>query len=275
MVKGMPVALQLYSVREAMEADFEGTLRQVKDMGYEGVEFAGLYGRTPAAVRDLLAEIGLKAVSAHVPLDEILADIPGVLADYRTLGCRYIAVPWLAEERRPGHPGYAQCLEEIRMIGEEAERQEMTLLYHNHDFEFVMVDGRYALDRMYDSIPAGLLQTELDTCWVAVAGEDPAAYLEKYTSRAPVVHLKDYFMPGRKPQHMYELIGVDEEEGGKEEAVFEFRPVGYGMQDFPRILAAAGKAGARWVVVEQDNPSLGKTPLECARMSIDYLNSLQ
>ncbi len=82
-------------------------------------------------------------------------------------------------------------------------------------------------------------------------------------------------MPGRKPQHMYELIGADEEEGGKEEAVFEFRPVGYGMQDFPQILAAAGKAGARWVVVEQDNPSLGKTSLECARMSIDYLNSLQ
>lgn len=275
MVKGMPVALQLYSVRDALESDFEGTLRQVKDMGYEGVEFAGLYGRTPEAVRKLLEEIGLEAVSAHVPLDEMLADIPGVLSAYRSIGCRYVAVPWLDEERRPGYPGYARCLDGIRAIGEEAKRQGMTLLYHNHDFEFVLVDGVYALDRMYASIPADLLQTELDTCWVAVAGEDPCAYLEKYAGRAPVVHLKDYYMPGRKPKHMYELIGVEAEEAGGEDAVFEFRPVGYGMQDFPAILSSSQKAGARWVVVEQDNPSMGRSPLECARMSIEYLNTLK
>lgn len=151
----------------------------------------------------------------------------------------------------------------------------MTLLYHNHDFEFTKVDGAYALDRMYADIPAALLQTELDTCWVNVAGESPVAYLNKYAGRAPVVHLKDFVMPGKKPAHMYELIGVDDDGAPGEDEVFEFRPVGYGAQDFPAIIAAAAAAGAKWVVVEQDQPSLGKTSLECAALSIAYVNSLQ
>lgn len=99
----------------------------------------------------------------------------------------------------------------------------MTLLYHNHDFEFTKVDGAYALDRMYADIPAALLQTELDTCWVNVAGESPVAYLNKYAGRAPVVHLKDFVMPGKKPAHMYELIGVDDDGAPGEDEVFEFR----------------------------------------------------
>lgn len=69
---------------------------------------------------------------------------------------------------------------------------------------------------------------------MAVAGEDPCAYLEKYAGRAPVVHLKDYYMPGRKPKHMYELIGVEAEEAGREDAVFEFRPVGIRYAGFSR-----------------------------------------
>ena len=77
-----------------------------------------------------------------------------------------------------------------------------------------------------------------------------------------------------KPKHMYALIGVKEEETEKEEAVFEFRPVGAGLQDMPSILDASKKAGAGWVVVEQDEPSLGMSRLECAEMSINYLKTL-
>ena len=72
---------------------------------------------------------------------------------------------------------------------------------------------------------------------------------------------------------MYELIGIEDEQE-EEESTFEFRPVGYGQQDLPSILAAAKDAGAGWVVVEQDMPSMDKTPLECAEMSINYLKTL-
>lgn len=267
-----PIALQLYSVRDDLEKDFEGTLRKVKALGYEGVEFAGLYGRDPAAIRGLLAEIGLTAVSAHVPFVEMMADPEKVIGDYKTVGCSYVAIPYLTEEYRPGAEKFGEVIEGARVLGRAANACGLTLLYHNHDFEFEKIDGEYALDVLYREVPADLLQTELDTCWVRVAGEDPADYLRKYTGRAPVVHLKDFV--GGKQENMYELIGIESGKEEKKDEGFAFRPVGSGVQDFPAILKACGEVGAKWVVVEQDMPSLGKTPMECAEMSIQYLKTL-
>ena len=127
------------------------------------------------------------------------------------------------------------------------------------------------LDILYESVPADLLQTELDTCWVNVGGENPSDYIMKYAGRSPLVHLKDFV--GSKSENMYELIGIDKKAEGSAEA-FDFRPVGSGKQDFPSILAAAEKAGATWVAVEQDKPSLGLTSMECAEKSRVYLKSI-
>jgi sugar phosphate isomerase/epimerase len=267
----LPIALQLYSVRQDLEADFEGTLKKVKALGYDGVEFAGLYGRKAAEVSAMTSAIGLVPLSAHVPITEMLADPDGTMEEYRRIGCEFIAVPWLDEARRPGNAQYGSTVEEIKQLAGCARRHGLQLLYHNHDFEFVKIGGEYALDLLYESIPE--LMTEIDTCWVAVAGEDPARYVEKYAGRSPVVHLKDYYLPGKKPEKMYELIGA-ETKGSKDDGVFEFRPVGYGMQDFQRIMAAAEKAASRWFVVEQDMPSMGRTSLECAQMSMLYLKGL-
>ena len=263
----IPVALQLYSVREALQEDFEGTLKKAKAMGYEGVEFAGIYGKDVVQIKKMTDDIGLVPISAHVPVGDMLSDPDGTMEVYEQIGCKFITVPWLDEERRPGGTLYDDTVSGIKMLADCAKKHGLTLLYHNHDFEFTKIDGSYALDILYDNVPA--LMTELDTCWIGVAGEDPAHYVEKYTDRAPIVHLKDYYMPGKKPSRMYELIGKDTEDETKDD-IFEFRPLGYGVQDFPKIMAAAEKAGSKWCVIEQDNPSMGKTPLECARLSIDY-----
>ena len=271
----LPIALQLYSVRDDMKKDFKGTLTKVKEMGYQGVEFAGLFGHSPSQVKAMLDEIGLTPISAHVAIDEILADIPKVISDYRTVGCRFIAIPGLVEERRPGNPRYQQTIEDIKAIGEEANKQGLTLLYHNHDFEFKKLNGEYLLDILYKDIPEDLLKTQIDTCWANVGGEDPAEYLRKYKGRSPLVHLKDFVMPGKKPAKLYELIGVESEQTEDEQdKKFELRPLGYGVQDIPEILKAAAEAGAEWVIVEQDHPSMNKTPMECAKISIDFLKSL-
>ena len=275
MMTKLPIAIQLYSVRDDMAADFEGTLRKIKELGYDGVEFAGLFGRKPEYVRDLLKEIGLVPVSSHVAYVEMMADIEGVMSAYETIGTKYIAVPYMTEEYRPNAPKFDEAIEGMKALGKAAAAHGMTLLYHNHDFEFVKMGDEYGIDVMYSRIPADLLQTELDTCWVNVAGEDPAAFVLKYSGRAPVVHLKDFYMPAKKPEKMYALIGIDDgaAEEKKEEDSFGFRPVGYGAQNIPAIIEASEKAGAKWLVVEQDDPSLGKTPMECAKMSIDYLQS--
>lgn len=268
-----PIALQLYSVRDDLEKDFEGTLRKVKAMGYEGVEFAGLYGHKPAEVKKLLDEIGLIPVSAHVPFVDLMADPEGMVNDYAEIGCKYIAIPYLTPEYRPNGEKFAEVIEGAKVLGKAAKERGLTLLYHNHDFEFEKINGEYALDILYKSVPSDLLQTQIDTCWVNVAGEDPAAYLEKYAGRSPVVHLKDFVMPGKRPAKMYELIGIQDDQKVEEDA-FEFRPLGMGAQNFPRILEACKAVGAEWLVVEQDRPSMGKTALECAEASIKYLATI-
>lgn len=265
-----PIALQLYTVRDEMEKDVEATLRAVSEMGYDGVEFAGTFGKSAEELAALCKKYNLVPLSAHVPFVDLMADPEGTLAFYAKLGCRFVAIPYLTEEYRPGNEKFGDVIEGAKLLGKVAKNCGITLLYHNHDFEFVKVDGEYALDLLYREVSADDLQTQLDTCWVKVAGEDPAAYIRKYSGRAPVVHLKDFV--GEKSENMYALIGIASEETKSQ--AFEFRSVGNGVQNFPEILAAAEEAGTEWVVVEQDNPYGDFSPMDCARMSKEYLNSL-
>lgn len=270
----LSTALQLYSVRDDLAVDFEGTLKKVKAMGYQGVEFAGLYDHSVDEIKALMKKYDLIPMSAHVAYAEMMKNPEQVMNDYAAIGCKYIAIPYLEESCRCGTNEFPKVLEDIKMLGRAAKEKHMQLLYHNHDFEFAKFDGKYALDILYDTIPSDLLQTEIDTCWVHVAGENPAKYVLNYSGRSPVVHLKDFMMPGKKPTRMYKLIGLDEEDKQDEGGAFEFRPVGYGAQDIPSIIEAAKKAGSAWLVVEQDNPSMGKPPMECAQMSMEYLKTL-
>lgn len=270
----LPVGVQLYSIRDSVEADMHAALAKVKELGYDGVEFAGLYGNKPADIRAWCAELGLNPISAHVPLDDMLADTEGTLAAYKEIGVRFVVVPYVTEERRPGAAKFDETIAEIARIGEIAADMGLTLLYHNHDFEFKKVDGEYGLDILYKKVPAAYLQTELDTCWVNVGGENPADFVRKYTGRAPVVHLKDFHMSGKLPQHLYALIGLDDDKQDNEPSTFEFRPCGCGMQDMPAILAASVDAGAKWVIVEQDEPSMGLSRMECIAKSRENLRKL-
>lgn len=260
------IALQVYSVRDAAEKDFAGTMKKVKEMGYDGVELAGTYGMTAVEAKKILDEVGLELVSAHVPMDQLEDD--AVLDDFAATGMKHIAIPWLTGPKNPEE--LAAAIARIRKVGERCKARGMRLLYHNHDFEFEKIDDRYILDAYYAEIPSDLLQTELDVCWVNVGGEKPPVYVRKYSGRAPIVHLKDF--SGQKTANMYGLIGTKdkkEDPSGK----FEFRPVGYGLQDIPSVVAAAEDAGSEWLVVEQDSPSMDRSSMECAQMSIRYLRS--
>ena len=267
----LPVAVQVYSVREDAKADLRGTLEKIKEMGYDGVEFAGLYGNTPEDVGKMCDEVGLVPISAHVPYLDMMGAPKAVLSKYATIGCKYVAVPYLTSDYRPGTPAFPEVIENVKALGKAAKEMGIQLLYHNHDFEFMKLDGKYALDILYDEVSADLLKTELDVCWVNIGGEVPADYIRKYAGRTPVVHLKDFV--GEKSENMYELIGI-KSEAPKRPSNFELRPVGSGLQDFPSILKAAEESGAEWVIVEQDNPSMGLTPMECIAKSREYLKTL-
>lgn len=275
-MKKLPIGIQLYGLRDQLEETperFEEIMKHIKEIGYDGVELAGLYGLEPGYIKDVLTQIGLIPISAHVPLVEMIEDVEKVAADYKLIGCRYIVVPYLPEEYRHMTSGYDKVIREMSRIGNVMKAQEMTLLYHNHDFEFlVLEDGTFGLDDIYKRVPTDYLEAEPDTCWIKVAGQNPAAYIEKYKNRCPIVHLKDFIKEGN-PQNLYKLIGIESNEVEEKSGSFEFRPVGFGQQIWVPILEASLRANAKWVVVEQDEP-YGLSSLECARRSRGYLKIL-
>lgn len=268
----MKLGLQLYSVREDLEKDFFGTLEKVKALGYEGCEFAGTYGKTAEEIRNKCSELDLVPISAHVAYGDIMQDINATVKMYKEIGCKYIVIPYLPEDLRYGTEKYPEVVENIKIIGKACQENGIVLLYHNHDFEFAKDEnGSYVLDVLYSEVDKELLQTEIDTCWVNVAGENPCDYVRKYTDRAPIVHLKDF--DGEKNANMYELIGIESKKV-EVKNTFEFRPLGYGKQNIQAIVDAAKDAGAEWIIAEQDNPSMGLSRMECAEKSIEYMKNI-
>lgn len=252
----LPIALQLYSVREEMEKDFKGTLERVKALGYDGVEFAGLLGHRAETVKGWCQELDLTPLSARVPFTDLLEDLSGVLEPYQTIGVEYISIGDLPEDRRPGAEGWLATVEAIKEIGKAVRERGMTLLYHNSDGDFTVVDGEYGLDMLCRLVSKEDLQPQLDICRLNVAGQRPDDYLRKYDGRIPVVLLTDY-------------------DGSAAENNFEFRPLGEGRLDLPLILTYCVFCKAQWVVVGQDAPGMGKTSMECAERSIQYLKTVE
>ncbi|MCR4653539.1 MAG: sugar phosphate isomerase/epimerase [Eubacterium sp.] len=276
-MKKFPVGIQVYGLRDLLEntpENFKNVMTQIKEMGYDGVELAGLYGLEPSFVKKVLDEVGLTPISAHVAFAEMIEDIDKVIADYRAIGVRYLVMPYMAEEYRPVNPeGFRAFLPLLNEIGEKIHKAGMTFLYHNHDFEFVKLEnGKWGYDEMFDSIAYDHLQCELDTCWCDVATGEAPEFIRKYTGRIPVVHLKDYIKKG-EVKSMYKLIGIEEEDQGEDSGYFGFRPVGFGQMIWEPVLEAAADACAEWVIVEQDE-HYELAPLECARRSREYLRIL-
>lgn len=265
----LPVALQLYSVRDDLAADFYGTLKAVKEMGYDGVELCGINSKMdPVKIREMLDELGLFCNSSHCPTDEMKEE--GTFERYKAAGLDYIVVPWMSYGSR--NQRLQENLDLMYGLAVEADKHGLTMLYHNHDFEFKKVDGKCVLDIIYDTIPENLLKTQIDTCWVNFASYDPCEYLRKYAGRSPLVHIKDYWEAEGNTGVPYDLIGKSRED--RENEGFIFKPVGHGIQNVPAILEAAKDAGAQLIIVEQDE-SPERPALESAKMSIDYLRSFE
>lgn len=273
----LPIAIQVYGLRDLLEntpENFKDVMIKVKEMGFDGVELAGLYGLKPEYVRDTLKEIGLIPVSAHVAFADMMENLEGIIEDYSLIGVKYLVMPYMAEEYRPFNPeGFKKFLPMLNEVGKKIHDKGMTFLYHNHDFEFVKLpDGKYGYDEMFENIPHDNLMAELDTCWCQVATGEVENFIKKYKNRIPVIHLKDYIKKG-EVKNMYKLIGIDEKEGEGEEGYFGFRPVGFGQMLWEPVLDAAIDANAKWAVVEQDE-HYEMDPLECARRSREYLRIL-
>ena len=260
------VGVQLFSVKDILRAEperFPEIMSRIKELGYEGVEFAGLYGLEPQFIHDILCQVGLIPISAHIQLTEMLEDLDKVVRDYSTIGCGYAAIPILPPEYRYVYPGYGRVLEAIPSISKALAEAGITLMFHNHDFDFTkMQDGQYGLDDLLGSFPSDVIKAELDTCWLEAGGQRPVEYIEKYSGRLPVLHLKDMVLrnTGR------------ENPGRQYKGELEFQPVGFGQLLWEPILNAAERAGTKWVIVEDESDKI--PGIECIRRSRQYLKIL-
>ena len=273
-MKKFKVGIQLYGVRKAMEKDFEGTLKAVRDLGYEYVEFAGYFGRTAEQIKALLDELGLKCISVHQGLDFFDED-PDAAAEFlKTFGTKYSVIPWYGKERLAGTPKWDETVERFNKIGDVLVKHGMKLGYHNHDFEFEKHDGKYLHDYIFEAVSPEKIDPEFDTCWVCYAGLEPAEWIRKYKGRVEIVHLKDFVAKHLAGGPTYALIDADGNEikTKKEDSGFAFRPLGMGRQDFKTILEACEECGTEVVIVEQDQ-TYELEELEAARISREYLKN--
>ena len=242
------IALQLYTVRELAGRDLPGTLRGVAAAGYRAVEVAGLPPIAAAALRESLDETGLRVVAAHCSLADLRRDLDGVLDSLVAMGAPQAIVPWLAAEDRATAAGVRSVAGEIGRIAAAATARGIRLGYHNHDFEFEPLDGTTAWEVLLDSLPP-TVDIELDVYWAAYAGRDPVALIDALGDRARLLHMKDMATgPGR-----------------------EDAPPGDGVLDWDAIIAAAGRAGVEWFVVEQDHP--GDDPIRAIGRGLDFLRA--
>ncbi len=239
------IALQLYTVREAAQKDFIGTLKQVAGMGYKGIEAGGTLGGLPVKeLRDILDDLGLTFVGGHIGVNNINSGLEALLSDYAALGARYIGTASLPEEYRKDAASWQRAGRLLEKAATMCIKHDLSFFHHNHNAEFVKVeDGRYGFDVLLDTTDPYLVKAELDVYWAQFAGVDPVTYLKHLDGRSPLVHIKDM---SADPSRTFEIIGN-------------------GIVDFAAIFRAGDQAGVDWYIVEQDQCPKGE--LESARES--------
>lgn len=270
-MKKFKVGIQLYGLRDYMERDMDATLKVVKEMGYDFVEFAGYFDKTPDEVGELLKKHGLEGTSIHRGYNFFEDNFDTEIDYLKKMGAKYAALPsYPIDEFFNNFDG---TMKRFTELGENLKANGIQLLYHNHDFEFQKIDGEAILGKMYKTVPQECLQPEFDLCWVHYAGLNPAEYIMDYAGRMDIVHFKDFVCEKLGGGLVYELIDTDNSDNkvtDKDEVGFKFKPVGYGIQDWDSIVDACEKCGVKYIVVEQDQ-WYDDDAMECARMSRNFL----
>jgi sugar phosphate isomerase/epimerase len=256
------VGVQLYTVRDLMKDDFEGTIAKVAKVGYKEVEFAGYFGRTGQQVRAVCEKNGLAAVSTHVQYDELDDKFPAVVETSKTIGLKYIVCPFIQEELRKSPDIWKRAAEKFNRCGEATKKAGMQFAYHNHWFEFLPVDGKLPYDELLKECDGNLVKMEMDLCWITAAGADPLKYFSAYPGRFPLVHVKDL-------KTLPKITAGGAQNYGD---TVDLTEVGSGLIDWKRIFARADEAGIKHYIVEHDHP---KQPLESIAKSYEYLNTLR
>jgi sugar phosphate isomerase/epimerase len=257
---GLPLGLELYSVRDELPKDYAGTLKKVAALGYREVEAAGFYGHSAADVKAAMAGAGLHCVSAHYSMDLLSKTLDEIIAFHKVLGAEYILCSYPGHKSPPAKGGehtfsledWHWNAEQFNRFGAKVKAAGFRFGYHNHTPEFVAVDGVTPYDELMKLTDPALVTFEMDCGWVIVGGGDPVALLHKYANRISLLHVKD-FQPDVTPPHAAQL--------------------GHGRIDYGPIFKAAKKGAIKHYFVEQEQFDIPWQ--EALRIDAEYLKAFK
>jgi sugar phosphate isomerase/epimerase len=270
---GLPLGLQLYSLRNLLPTDFDGTLKAVAAAGYKEVEAAGFYAMSAQEFKQSVDTAGLRCVSAHYPLSMLQPQLDSILEYATQLGLQYVVCssPSLQDPSRvklsskdPGyHDAWVQAFtlndwkwnaEQFDQIGKAVQARGMHFGYHNHTTEFRKLGKVVPYDELIRLTDPELVTFEMDCGWVSVAGYNPADYLAKYPTRISMLHVKDFDLK-KGTEHV------------------QSTELGHGTIDYVPIFEAAKKAHLTHYFVEQEEFDM--PPLEAIKIDADYMQNLK
>jgi sugar phosphate isomerase/epimerase len=268
-----PPGVQLWTVKDDLARDFEGTLRAIGRLGYRRIESAGWHGRTASQFRRAVSAAGLDCVSAHYGLRDLIEDTDGRLGFARDVGARYVVASSPAPKRaldssKPWPVAVAEAMtladwrsnaEAMDRIGRRARAMGLRFGYHNHSAEFLAYERRLPMDEITRLTDPAHVVLELDIGWVAGAGYDPVEVIRRYAPRIHLLHVKDLATSERVPGRLV-----------KDERT---TVIGEGTLDWPAIFKAARQAPVNSYFVEQEYP-FTEPPLQALGKSIAYLRRL-
>ncbi len=268
----VPLGLQLYSVRELLPKDYDGTLKQIGSIGFREVESAGYYDHNAAQVKQAMSNAGLHLVSAHYSSDNLHQQLDEILAFNKELGVSYIicSFPGFKDPSRVKNlsgkernaafnlEDWRWNAQQFNIIGEKVSAAGLHFGYHNHTMEFHAIDGVVPYDELLHLTDPGHVTMEMDCGWVTVAGANPIDYLRKYPHRISMLHVKDF-----------KGISADSSISNVPTIV----ELGQGSIDYRPIFAEAAKAGVvKHCFVEQEGYNV--PPMEGLKIDADYMHKL-
>ncbi len=246
------IAMILYTVREPAKEDLPGTLKRVREAGFEYVQWSGMPKLPAEEARKALDDAGLTAVAAHVSIEPFEEEFDETVAFWKTVGSLDVAPGGMMRDCKETLEDWLRGAERLDAVGAKLRDAGMRLSYHNHagEFETYPGDERCKLDILYEETSPEHLFAELDTAWVHHGGADPAAYIRKYAGRCPVIHVKDTH-------------------GKDAEGNVRFAELGRGLLDWDAIFSAARESGVEWCIYEQDK--CDGDVFDSVRASFDFL----
>jgi sugar phosphate isomerase/epimerase len=267
----LPLGLQLYSVRDLLPKDYEGTLHQLSAMGYREVEAAGFFGRSASDAKQAMEHAGLHCVSAHYSYADLAPHLDETIEFGKALGLEYIICaspgfphgsPAKSEDKRVAREAltledWHWNAEQFNRMGERVNAAGIKFGYHNHTAEFRAVNGVVFYDELLRLTDPAKVTMEMDCGWVIVGGTNPVDYLRRYPTRISMLHVKDFQLSGTP--------GSDTEPPPSAE-------LGRGSIDYRPIFAAASEANIKHAFIEQEQYDI--PPMEALKIDAEYWKAL-